>query len=270
MTYRSLLFVPGVRPERFGKALAAGADTVCIDLEDAVPPDGKDAARDAVVTFLREPGALKAGVRVNGPSTSEWEADCAALSAVATNVAFIMIPKVEAASQIDRTRAALGQAAPPVWAVIESAEGLMNAWDIAGAGLAGVLFGGADYSADLGCTMDWDALLFARGALAAACARSGVDLMDVPWLDVGDDAGLAESTRRVKAMGFTGRACIHPTQVATINAAFSPTEAEISRSRRILEAFEVAGGGAALLDGKLIDLPVIRAARRTLERAGDA
>ena len=268
MTFRTFLFVPGSRPERFAKALAAGADAVCIDLEDAVAPPDKARARDEVIAFLREPRAAgpALGVRVNGPRTPEASADVAALAGAAVD--FVMIPKAESADDVGRVRAGLTGSPPPLWPIVESAEAIRCVWEIAAApGVAGVLFGGADYAADLGCTLEWDALAYARGALAAACARAGVELLDVPHLDVPDLADLEASTRRVKAMGFTGRACIHPSQVAPVAGVFAPTTAELDRARRVLAAFEAAGGGAALLDGKLIELPVIRAARRILESA---
>ena len=272
MSYRSLLFVPGNRPERYGKALAAGPDVICIDLEDAVGPDDKGAARAAVDAYLAGLDvAGRVGVRINGLESSHCKADCAAIAQRAAVVAFLMVPKLERAEQVAQIRALVGPSCPPVWPVIETTEGLKNAWDIAAApGVGGVLFGGADYSAELGSDLGWDALLFARGQIVAACARAGVEVLDVPFLDVKDPEGLTASTDRVRLMGFTGRSCIHPDQVAPVNAVFTPTEAAVARARRILEAFEAARGGAALLDGKLIDLPVIRAAKRTLERAGGA
>ena len=265
MTFRSLLFVPGSRPERFEKALAAGADSVCIDLEDAVAPQGKDAAREAVARFIAQQTRVGLGVRINGTATSYCAADIVAIKAA--EPAFVMVPKVETAHELAGIGNTMGL---PLWPIIESAEGLKNAWDIAAVtGVEGVLFGGADYSADIGSTLDWDALLFARGMLVAACARAGVQLLDVPHLDIADEAGLISSTHRVKAMGFTGRSCIHPGQVAGVNGVFSPTVAEIDRAHRIMAAFEASEGGVAQLDGKLIELPVIRAARRTLERVKD-
>lgn len=262
MAYRSLLFVPGSRPDRFDKAAGAGAEAVCIDLEDAVPPDGKEAARVAAVAALDG----RFGLRVNAVGTTEGEADLTALSGA--NLVFVMIPKAVSAADVAVVRAATDA---PLWPIVESAEGLHAAWAIAAApGVAGVLFGGADYAADLGCTMEWEPLFHARGVLAAACARAGVELLDVPHLDITDEADLIASTRRIKAMGFTGRACIHPAQIGPVHAVFTPTEAEIARARRVLDAFEAAGGGAALLDGKLIEKPLIRAARRTLEHVGDA
>lgn len=266
MAFRSLLFVPGNRPERFEKALSAGAEAVCIDLEDAVAPDAKGDARAAVRAFLAQGARPGLGVRVNGPTSEHLDADCRALSGLP--LAFVMVPKVEAPGQVASLRIRLGDEIP-LWPIIESPEGLRQAWDIAAVqGVGGVLFGAADYSAEVGCTLEWDALLYARGALAAAAARAGVELLDVPYLDIGDEAGLADSTRRAKALGFTGRACIHPGQVTAVNAAYTPHPAEVDRAGRVVAAFEAAAGGAALLDGKLIELPVVRAARRTLERAG--
>jgi len=262
MTYRSLLFVPGSRPDRFERAAVAGADAVCIDLEDAVAPDGKDAARPAAVAALDG----RFGVRVNAVGSPEGDADLEALAG-ATPV-FVMIPKAASASDIAAVRAAT---AAPLWPIVESAQGLFAAWDIAAApGVAGVLFGGADFAADLGCTMEWEPLFHARGVLAAACARAGVELLDVPHLDIADEADLIASTRRIKAMGFTGRACIHPVQIEPVHTVFMPTGAEIAHARRVVDAFVAAGGGAALLDGKLIEKPLIRAARRVLNHAGDA
>jgi len=262
MAYRSLLFVPGSRPDRFDKAGGAGADAICIDLEDAVAPDGKDAARSVTIAALDG----RFGVRVNAVGSAEGTADMAALAGAAP--VFVMIPKAASADDVAVVRAATDA---PLWPIVESAEGLYRAWEIAAApGVAGVLFGGADYAADLGCAMEWEPLFHARGVLAAACARAGVELLDVPHLDIRDDADLIASTRRIKAMGFTGRACIHPAQIGPVHAVFTPTEAEIARARRVLVAFEASGGGAALLDGKLIEKPIIRAAMRTLEHNGEA
>ncbi|WP_397416669.1 HpcH/HpaI aldolase/citrate lyase family protein [Phenylobacterium sp.] len=272
MTFRSLLFVPGNRPDRFDKALDARADAVCIDLEDAVAPPDKAAARTAALRFCAASPAPGLGVRINGPTTTQYPEDCAALaSEAAPPPAFVMVPKAETAGQLADVRRRIGANCPPLWPIIETPEGLHLAWEIAAApGVGGVLFGAVDYSAEVGCTLEWDALLYARGALAAACARAGVELLDVPHLDIADAADLAASTARARALGFTGRACIHPTQVSAVNAVFTPDAAAVDRARRVVAAFEAAAGGAALLDGKLIELPVVRAARRTLERAGEA
>lgn len=266
MTYRSLLFVPGTRPDRFGKALDAGADAVCIDLEDAVPPAGKGEARAAALAFLAQPRTAVVGLRINGVRTLEGLKDLVALAESGARPDFLMIPKVAAPEDL----LTAGEVLPglALWPVVESAEGLRRAFEICAApGVAGALFGGADLSADLGSTMEWDALLLGRGTLIAACGRAGVASLDVPHLNIADPDDLSASTLRAKALGFTGRSCIHPAQVAAVNAAYTPSPAEIERAQRVVEAFDAAGGAAALLDGKLIELPVIRAARRVLDRA---
>jgi citrate lyase subunit beta/citryl-CoA lyase/(S)-citramalyl-CoA lyase len=271
MAFRSFLFVPGNRPERFEKALAAGADAACVDLEDAVPPDQRAAARESVAGYVAAWAKRKTafGVRINGLFTRAGFTDVASLADAAPRLDFLMIPKVQSAAELENLRLALGEGAPPLWPIVESARGLENAYAIAAVdGVGGVLFGGADYSADIGATMEWDALFYARGRLAAACGQAGVELLDVPYLDVKDPEGLRVTTARIKAMGFTGRACIHPDQVAVANDVFTPTDAEVARAKRVIAALEDAAGQAALLDGKLIEKPVILAAQRVLIRAG--
>ncbi|MBI1188616.1 MAG: CoA ester lyase [Alphaproteobacteria bacterium] len=264
MNWRSLLFAPASRPERFEKALAAGADTVCLDLEDAVAPDGKVAARAAAAAFAQ--GRAGVGVRMNGADTEWASGDIAALKSVAP--AFVMVPKATDAAALERIWAALGEVS--LVPIVETAEGLKNAWDIAASpAVAAILFGGVDYSADIGAELAWEPMLYARGALAAAAGRARKPLLDVPYLDVEDDAGLIEATRRVRAMGFTGRACIHPRQIAGVHAAFTPSAAEMAHARRVVAAFDAAEGGAALLDGKLVELPVALHARRILAAAGE-
>jgi citrate lyase beta subunit len=271
LSFRSLLFVPGNRPERFVKALAAGADAICIDLEDAVPPDAKAAARMNVMTWLstRAHEGAKIGIRINGLATLDGYRDVVAYAEADGRPDFMMVPKTAGAAELDQLVDVLDRRTVALWPIVESAAGLKNAYEITGARVVkGVLFGGADYSADVGCTMEWEALAHARGTLAAAAAVGGVQLLDVPHLDIKDVAELEASTRRSKALGFTGRACIHPDQVAAVNGVFIPTSAEIDRAKRVIAALEEAKGAAALLDGKLIELPVIRAAERVLERAG--
>ena len=262
---RSLLFVPGSRPDRFAKALAAGADPVCVDLEDAVAPDGKADAREAVVGALR--AGDRVGVRVNSVRTEDGSADLTALAG-APPPAFVMIPKSEDPGDI---AAAIHAVDVPVIALVETAEGLRNAWDIAAAeGVSAVMFGGGDYAAELGIAMEFEALLFARSQIVAAAARARVPAIDVPWLDVSDPAGLKRETERVKALGYKAKACIHPAQLEIVNAVFTPSPDEIASAKAILQALEEAQGGAALLNGKLIEKPVALGARRTLEAARSA
>jgi citrate lyase subunit beta/citryl-CoA lyase/(S)-citramalyl-CoA lyase len=236
-----------------------------------VPPDQKGQARASVAAFLQGwSGATPSvGVRLNAPSTLAFAQDMAAMADALPMAAFVMVPKTQSPIELENLRAALGSVCPPLWPVIETARALEAAYEIAAAA-QGVLFGAADFSADVGCTLEWEALAYARGRLAAACGAAGIELLDVPYLDVKDEAGLTESTRRAKALGFTGRACIHPDQVAPVNGCFTPTPAEIDRAKRVIAALEEAKGAAALLGGKLIEKPVILAAHRVLDRAGGA
>ena len=271
MVFRSLLFVPGARPDRFDKAVASGADAVCIDLEDAVAPHLKQEARATTFEYLATPSdAAAVGFRMNGLDTQEGPADLAAFKESGARPAFIMIPKASGGGDINHVRETLGADCPPLWPLIETPEGLLNGADIAravgdpGSNGGGVMFGGADYSASIGSDMSWDALAYARGAIVNAAAVGGCDTLDVPYLDVKNEEGLRTETVRVKSLGFTGRACIHPAQINTVNAVFTPSAEEISKAEKIAAAYEAAAGGVALLDGKLIEKPVLRAAERVL------
>lgn len=266
MMCRSLLFVPGDRSDRFDKALSAGADAVCIDLEDAVAPGKKATARRAVLEFLGEKKKNIPGLRINNLSTLEGLRDVLAIAESDVSPAFVMMPKVENATEIEQLRSVLQQSCPPIWPIIETPSALVQVSDIAKA--LGeeevILFGGVDYATSLGADMGWDALYHARATIIAAAASANVQVMDVPFLDIHDIAGMREETCRVKAMGFSGRACIHPSQIGIINKCFSPSEKEIADAQRVVEAFEKAKGSATTLDGKFVDKPVIVAASRLL------
>jgi citrate lyase beta subunit len=267
---RSILFVPGHRPERFGKALATGADAVVIDLEDAVPPGEKAAARAAALARPAPPAGVALGIRMNPLPSAEGIADLTALLGPEAPD-FLMLPKVEAAEELRIVARAFAHhaRAPQLVALIESAEGLARAGAIAAEpGCAALGFGGVDLAADLGCQVAWEPLLPHRAALVAAAARGGRGVVDVPFLALDDEAGLAEETRRVQALGFTGKLAIHPRQVATIQAVLTPPPEQVAWARRILAAMEQAAGGVCVVDGKMVDAPVARAARRVLARHG--
>ncbi len=268
-TFKSLLFVPGARPERFDKAVASGADTIIIDLEDAVLPEAKAEARAAALGWLAHRGDICAGIRINSPRTSDGCADIAALAVSGCSPDFVMVPKAQTGADLEIVGEALGHGAL-LMGVIECGRGLSNAFEIARQSNAGILFGGADYSASLNADLaDWDAMLVARGTLSAACGAAGVPVYDVPYLDVKDLDGLDRTTRKSKAIGFSGRACIHPNQVAAVNSAFAPTASEVFEARAIIKALADSQGGAALHNGKLIDRPIILAAQMTLAKAGE-
>lgn len=262
---RTILFVPGHRPDRFGKALATGADAVVIDLEDAVPPAEKPAARAAVLARPTPPPGVALGVRINMLGSALGIADLAALLG-GTPPDFIMLPKVESAAELRIVHRALGGASRLI-PQIETAEGLAEAGAIAREeGCAALAFGGADLAADLGCALAWEPMLAHRAALVAAAARGRVALFDVPYLALDDEAGLIEETRRVQALGYTGKLAIHPRQVGPIQGVFTPPPEQVDWARRVIAAIEAAAGGVCVVDGRMVDAPVAQAARRVLAR----
>jgi citrate lyase beta subunit len=276
-SFRSLLFVPGIRPERFAKAIEAGADCVCIDLEDAVPAHQKAQARDAVKAFLTANSAEKrcdVGVRINALATEDGQQDIKAIAALARGPDFIpdfiMVPKAVSAPDLAALPGALGSPNMPIWAVIESVEGLLCTAPIAKACApsGGILFGGADFSAEIGTNMAWEPLFYARSKIATEARIAPLNVMDVPFLEVSDTDGLRGECERVAALGYNGKACIHPSQVAIVNAVFSPSTATIDWAKKVTQARQESQGGAVLLDGKLVDAPVYLRAQRILTQAG--
>jgi citrate lyase subunit beta/citryl-CoA lyase len=258
-TVTSLLFVPGHRPDRFAKAADAGAGTIILDLEDAVAPQDKDTAREHVAAWLANGGG--GIVRINAPGTP-WYADD--LRAVAGHP--VMLPKTETPEQV----AALGADAGVI-PLIETAAGILNAARILNApGVVRAAFGSIDLSAGLGVHPDdTTALLFSRAQLVLASAAAGVGgPVDGVTTDVTDEERLAADARHGAALGFTGKMCIHPRQLAVVHDVFRPSDDELAWARRVVAAF--SGAGAGTLDGKMIDKPVVDRARAMLARVGEA
>jgi (S)-citramalyl-CoA lyase len=270
---RNLLFVPGSRPDRFPKALTHRPDMVTIDLEDAVIPAHKDRARELAMALLDDSrGALGGGievvVRINPLRTPFGLKDLLALTQHPSPPDGVMLPKVESADEVRIVDAVLQRAARPIGlhVIIESNAGLDQALAIAGAcgAIRSLLFGGVDMAAELGAAMDFTSMLYARSRVVHAAASFGLDAIDVPWLDLEDGEGLREECRRAQALGFTGKATIHPKQLAVVNGVFTPDAGRIAWARRVIEAFEGAPDGLVVLDGKLVEIPVVRSASRTL------
>jgi (S)-citramalyl-CoA lyase len=267
---RNLLFVPGTRPDRFAKALAAGPDMITVDLEDAVIPAHKDEARARSMPLfdLARADGIERVVRINGVRTPFGLKDLLAIVEHPTPPDGVMLPKVESADEVRIVDALLQRAARPVGlhVIIESNAGLEQALAIANAcsSIRSLLFGAVDMAAELGAAMDFTSMLYARSRVVHAAASCGLGAIDVPYLDLEDEAGLAEECRRVRDLGFTGKAAIHPKQLGPINAAFTPDADQIAYARKVIEAFETAPDGLVVVDGKLIELPVVRSARRTL------
>ena len=292
--WRSILFVPGDRPDRYAKALAAGADAVSIDLEDAVAPGRKAEARGSVVRLLAEmstPSRRDTGtpaaprphiiVRVNDPESDEGRRDAAALAGGPTPDAF-MIPKVTTSEGLRNAWRLLG-ADTPLVPIIETALGLENAARIgavspvspAGAVspapaapmVAALIFGGFDLSAELGAKPGWETLLYARSRVVHAAALSGLDAIDMPSRDLADMSGLRTEAVKARSLGYAGKVAIHPAQIPVIHEAFTPSTEEVQRARRVIDADRAAGGGAVALDGRMVDRPLVEAASRLLARA---
>ena len=260
---RSYLFVPGNRPERFAKALASGAGVVILDLEDAVPPEGKLAARVAVCQWLREHNGA-AWVRVNGTDTEFFEDDVRAVAEVPSGG--IILPKVEAATQLHSVAALLGTSATPVIALIESAVGLSSALEIAqGPQVERLAFGSVDFQLDTGIQSDDEGLLFARSQLVIVSRIARIlSPIDGVTVQIGNAVQLERDVARARAFGFGAKLCIHPNQIAAVERGFRPSDVEVRWARSVVDAFNLAAGNAVRLDGKLIDLPVVERARQLL------
>lgn len=264
---RTLLFVPGDRPERFEKAAGSGADVVVLDLEDAVAPPAKGAALGHVVAWLAAPGN-SAVVRINAAGTPTHAAELAALASTA---AAVMLPKADA-DQIAHVRDGLGGEASEheVLALIETARGVSDADAIAQApGVARLVLGTIDLSAELGVeAASYDAMAYSRGRLVIASAAAGLPgPIDGVTVTLDDPAILDEDLRVARDLGFSGKLCIHPKQVATVNQALSPSADEVAWAERILAAAGGSNGGVVVVDGAMVDKPVVLRAQRLLSRA---
>lgn len=269
----TLLFVPGNRSDRFAKALAAGPHGVILDLEDAVAPDAKSQARQAVLGWLASAEAASTkvlkGVRVNSIMTRDGVADLHALTQATVLPDFVVLPKVEAAFEVQLFAHHFAGRSNPVEIVcsIESGAGLEAAASIAAAApaVSMLAFGGGDLSRDLQCDMDWEPLLYARSRVVQAAAAARIVAVDVPWIDLRDEAGLMREAERAYSLGFRAKLAIHPTQVPLLKRAMAPRESEIAWARRAVDAYEKDSTGACVVDGKLVDYALYLPAKRLLE-----
>lgn len=276
MSRRSVLFSPGDRPELLRKAPRSGADTVVFDLEDAVAPDSKSAAREAVREVLSTPEfapSCEVTVRVNpGAGTT---ADLDAVLDADTRLDAVVVPKVADAGDVTAVADALAGAGRPlpVIALVESAAGVLNAAEIARVDATDALvFGAEDLAADLGATRTTEGteVLYAREHVVLAASAAGVDAIDTLYTDFEDTDGLADDTAFAVELGYDGKLAIHPAQVPVINDAFTPDPERVEWARRVLEAREAAdreGRGVFRVDGEMIDAPLVAQAETVRERA---
>ncbi|CAN7640395.1 Citrate lyase subunit beta-like protein [compost metagenome] len=264
------LFVPGDRPERFDKAAAAGPDVMILDLEDAVHPDAKPAAREAIAAWLAGQPAANAFVRINDSASPSFAADLAWLRALppGTALAGLLVPKAEDAAALATIAQALHAINPQgeLVAIIETALGLHQI-DAVATGVARLAFGSLDYAVDLGCSHTRDALAFARARIVLASRVAGLPPpVDGVTTALKDEAVLASDVAYARELGFAGKLCIHPAQLGAVRAGFLPSPEQLDWARRVLEA-TASGSHAVQVDGKMVDRPVIEQARRLLALA---
>lgn len=284
---RSWLYVPGQRERMVQKSFELKADAIIYDLEDAVPRTEKQAARDLLRTYLTdspEPGTPRRYVRVNHPTNTElFKPDLAC--ALTLDIEGIGLPKIETPDEIRAVDDALTAAektrskvvgSTKIMLLIESPLGLVNVYSIASASprILAIAFGAEDFSREMGMplvkTPEAQQQIYARSAIAIAAAAAGVQAIDVIWTRLTDLDGIAAEAAQARGLGFTGKAAIHPEQIAPINAAFSPSDDEIAYAHEALAAYDAAvaeGTGAINYKGAFLEEPVIARARHVLELA---
>ena len=262
---RSFIFTPGLRPDMFPKALASGADIVCVELEDGIAPKDKAEARDKALALFAEPQAddgVERIVRINSMRERFGIEDVNAILASDTPPPALMMPKVRTPDEVITLDQLLSEAGHDtrLHVIIETNEGLEAAYDIAGCSprIDAIFFGGVDMAAELRCQLAWEPLLYARSRGVHAAAAAGLDVIDVPYLDLEDPDGMRVAAEQARALGFSGKGSIHPKQIAALNEVFTPSANQIARARRIISEFEAADTGLVVIDGKLIEKPVLR------------
>jgi citrate lyase subunit beta/citryl-CoA lyase/(S)-citramalyl-CoA lyase len=268
---RSLLFAPGNRAEVHAKALASGADTVCLDLEDAVP-DMKDTARAAALPFLGDADGPERVVRINSPRSAEGLRDLLALLDARPAGGVVFLPKVATAEEVRIVDGLFAEAGLDLGlaVLIESAEGLENVAAIfrASPRIRFAMFGGADLAAELGVAVAHEPLLYARSRVVHAARLAGIDVFDVPCLAFRDADAVRREAEAARSLGFSGKAALHPANIAAVNAVFTPSSAEIEAAERIVAAYRASPAGLAVVDGRLVERPVVRAMEQVLARRG--
>jgi len=271
---RSFIFTPGLKPAMYPKALASGADIVCVELEDGIAPKDKDAARANALALFTEPQAddgVERVVRINCLREAFGLADVTAVLHTDTPPPALMLPKVKTPEEIVWLDDLLSERGHDtrLHVIIETNAGLEAVQEIARASsrIDALFFGGVDMAAELRCTNAWEPLLYARSRIVHAAASAGLDVLDVPWLDLDDPEGMKVEAARSRDLGFSGKGSVHPKQIGILNNVFTPDDAAITHARRIIEAFREADTGLVVVDGRLIEKPVLREMHRILSIA---
>ena len=268
---RSFIFTPGLKPEMFPKAISSGADMVCIELEDGIAIKDKDEARKNTFKAL-ETLEVKSGVelvvRVNCQRTKFGLMDLEAVVSSKTNVKAIMLPKVKTPDEITFIDDMLTDCGldTDLHVIMETNEALESIYDIAHASkrIVALYFGGVDMAAELRVPNEYKNLIYARSRLVHAGASVGVDVIDVPYLDLEDMDGMKKEAELVRDLGFTGKGSIHPKQINMLNEIFTPSKEEIIKAKKIVDQFNESDTGLVVIDGKLIEKPVLREMQRKI------
>ena len=262
---RSFIFTPGLRPDMYPKALASGTDIVCVELEDGIAPKDKAQARKNALALFEHPQAddgVERIVRINSMRERFGIEDVNAILASKTPPPALMMPKVRTPDEVMILDQLLTEAGHDtrLHVIIETNAGLEAAFDIAKSSprIDALFFGGVDMAAELRCVNSYDTLLYARARVVHAAASAGLDAIDVPFLDLDDPEGMRAEAEKVRDLGFAGKGSVHPKQIAALNEVFTPSPAKIERARRIIQEFEAADTGLVVIDGKLIEKPVLR------------
>tara|TARA_B100000029_G_scaffold511305_1_gene604981 strand:- start:292 stop:1140 length:849 start_codon:yes stop_codon:yes gene_type:complete len=271
---RSFIFSPGIRPELFPKAIASGADIVCVELEDGIAPKDKDEARSNAINLFKVKPAndgVERIVRINCLREAFGVADVQAVLSSNSPPPALMLPKVKTPDEIVLLDDLLTERGHDtrLHIIIETNQALECVFEIAkcSSRIEALFFGGVDMAAELRCESTWESLLYARSRVVHAAALAGLDVIDVPYLDLDDIEGMIVAAKQAKALGFCGKGSVHPKQIPALNEVFSPSESEISKARKITRAFEENDTALVVIDGKLIEKPVLREMYRVLSIA---
>lgn len=273
---RTFIFAPGLNPAMFPKAVASGTDIVCVELEDGVAPKDKQLACERAMALFADTEvqrqAVEAGVervvRINSVREQFGLADVAAVLATDTPPPVLMMPKVRTPDEVVWLDDLLTERGhdTQLQVIIETNQALEAAYEIAhcSSRINAMFFGGVDMAAELRCENAWGPLLYARSRVVHAAAAAGLDVIDVPFLDLEDLDGMVVAAQQAKELGFSGKGAIHPKQIEALNGVFTPSADEVARARRIITTFEEADTGLVVIDGKLIEKPVLRDMYRIL------
>lgn len=273
---RSLICTPAIAVDRFVKSQESGADVSMVDLEDSVAPLYKAEAREKAEQFftIAATAGSRRAVRINNVTDPDGLRDLLALRAYAVIPDIVMLPKVESPRDLEIAKEVLGSRGEHVdlMAIIETAKGLESIQTIAASSpqLTMLLFGSADFSFCVGAELSWEALYFARSRIVTAAKAHDLQVMDSALFDVADIEGLKVEAHRAKSMGFSGKVAIHPRQVPIINQTFSPDSDELEQARKIVAASSASEGNICVVDGQMIGIPFIDAARRLLDEFNPA